>query len=248
MARKIFIATISLPAVGAIRDGYLQAALSSSKADRASVAGGPLPYKGDTLLNFFAGLECSNLLAFCAICEEEGRVAFKRVYGMDEVGRFFTLDHGRNLKDFWELIATLNAASDLIVGHGLLRHDLPLVCRMSAIHRQRPTADLCFGRADTSLVFDTEKEWDPGASGGTPLPSVAKALGLDLTLLDPPLDPPTMYTAFFHGWHVDLVRLCIATVKAAREIYYRFTFEMPPEIPESLSWKGISLPSVDTDF
>lgn len=248
MARKIFIATTSLPVVGAVMDGYLQAALSSLKADRASGAGGPLPYQGEALLNFFAGLECSNLLAFCAICEEGGRVTFKRAYGMDEAGRFFTLNHGRNLKDFWELIATLDAPSDLIVGHGLLRHDLPLVCRMSAVHRQRPTADLCFGGAGAGLVFDTEKEWDRGASGRTPLPSVAKALGLDLTLLDPPLDAPTMYAAFFQGWHVDLVRQCIAAVKAAREIYYRLTFETPPEIPASLRWEGAYLPLSDIDF
>lgn len=109
---------------------------------------------------------------------------------------------------------------------------------MSVVHRQRPTAELRSGGAGAGLVFDTEKEWDRSASGMAPLPSVAQALGLDDTLLDP-LDDRTMYELFFMGWHVELVRRCVAAVKAVREIYYRLTFEAPPEMPAPWRWKGV---------
>lgn len=246
MARKIFIATVSLPVVPAVRDGYLQAALGLFKKARAhGVRDHPLPYRGDVLRDFFAGLEHSNLLAFCAIGEEEGRVAFKRAYGLDKARAFFTLDHGQNLKEFWELVAAMGAASDVLIGHGLLRHDLPLVYKMSAVHRQRPTVDLCSGGTGAGLVFDTEKEWDKGASGEVPLSSVAKALGLDVTL-PYPVGDRAMYELFFMGWHAELVRRCVATVKVVREIYYRLTFETPPEIPAPRRWDGIKNPTPST--
>ncbi len=125
------------------------------------------------------------------------------------------------LTRFWELAAD----ATLFVGHNILEFDLPFIGKRSVVAGVKPTREIPLQRYQSSVVFDTMRQWDHWAShSSTSLHQLALILGLESSKQG--IDGSQVYDAYRAGKVQEIYDYCARDVELTRQIYKKLTFRL----------------------
>jgi len=173
------------------------------------------------------------LLCIGLMIDEGGKSGNPCVCGQDNKTKQFHSDEARTLKSFWNYLERIdfNVNRDLIVGHNILGFDLPFLYHRSMIYGIQPSRQLLNGKpwevAET--VYDTMDRWQMGKYyEKVGLEELALAFGLDCPKKGA-VNGSNLLEAYQSGMHEEIREYCLRDVLCVRELYYKMTFQTPPQ-------------------
>lgn len=174
------------------------------------------------------------LLCVGLAVDADGKAEKPCVCGQDRDSGKFHLDEARTLRSFWNFLERIDfdIRRDLLVGHNILGFDLPFLYHRSMICGVKPSRQLLNGKPweIAESVYDTMERWQMGKFREfVSLEELALAFSLDCPKKGA-VTGANLLEAFLSGKHGEIREYCLRDVLCARRLYYRMTFQTPPEI------------------
>ncbi len=128
------------------------------------------------------------------------------------------------LTKFWKAAAGVHR----FIGHNIWSFDLPFIYKRSIINGVKPRNDISFARYRNIPIYDTLAEWELWGYGkAQKLDTLAKVF--ELSTSKDEMDGSMVWDYFQKGKIEEIKKYCMKDVVLTRQVYYKMTFEQPPQ-------------------